>query len=372
MTSALIPNQYSCIPPGGPLELGDIEDLDGYPTVFCPWHNYDFNLKTGESSTGLQQQTYEVQVVGSEVYINIDVELSRKPNSDQASDETNIRKTELSPDAIAPRPSSDTLCNWAVTILCTPDPEKKVRLTLEVADRWITGDLSDIGECTPPDEPVHTKDLKVVAVGKTRKLGKAGSLGSRVSLLHSLANIEQWAIDLSWDIIARFSRSCVDGERPLPKEFFTDFVKVAADEAKHYKLLAERLLSLGSFFGSQPVHNGLWQSAQETSHSLLSRLAIVHMVHEARGLDVHPKTHARFLSAGDKESADLLEVLYTEEITHVATGIQWFSFICDSITTFHELVRKHFKGYLKPPFDTSGREQAGMTEAWYLPLVKPS
>ncbi|XP_032223226.2 uncharacterized protein LOC5521875 isoform X2 [Nematostella vectensis] len=114
-----------CPHEGGPLELGDIEDLDGYPTVFCPWHHYDFNLKTGESSTGLQQQTYEVQVVGSEVYINIDVELSRKPNSDQASDETNIRKTELSPDAIAPRPSSDTLCNWAVTILCTPDPEKK-------------------------------------------------------------------------------------------------------------------------------------------------------------------------------------------------------------------------------------------------------
>jgi len=27
---------------------------------------------------------------------------------------------------------------------------------------------------------------------------------------------------------------------------------------------------------------GLWQSAEETSHDLLARLAIVHMVHEAR------------------------------------------------------------------------------------------
>lgn len=27
---------------------------------------------------------------------------------------------------------------------------------------------------------------------------------------------------------------------------------------------------------------GLWQSADETSHDILARLAIVHMVHEAR------------------------------------------------------------------------------------------
>ena len=39
---------------GGPLELGDIEDLDGTPTLYCPWHHYDFNLKTGKSSTGLE------------------------------------------------------------------------------------------------------------------------------------------------------------------------------------------------------------------------------------------------------------------------------------------------------------------------------
>lgn len=56
---------------------------------------------------------------------------------------------------------------------------------------------------------------------------------SRVSVLHSLANIEQWAIDLSWDVIARFSRIQIgEGSTYLPRDFFTDFVKVAADEAK--------------------------------------------------------------------------------------------------------------------------------------------
>lgn len=56
----------------------------------------------------------------------------------------------------------------------------------------------------------------------------------------ALANIEQYAIDLAWDIIARFADTEVEGQR-LPVEFFLDWAKVAEDEAKHYSLLARRL-----------------------------------------------------------------------------------------------------------------------------------
>lgn len=48
-----------------------------------------------------------------------------------------------------------------------------------------------------------------------------------------MANIEQWAIDLSWDIIARFSNATPEGtDETLPRGFYDDFVKVACDEAK--------------------------------------------------------------------------------------------------------------------------------------------
>ena len=50
-------------------------------------------------------------------------------------------------------------------------------------------------------------------------------------MIHSLANIEQWAIDLSWDVMGRFSTFKIN-EKPLPMEFFDDFIKVANDEAK--------------------------------------------------------------------------------------------------------------------------------------------
>jgi uncharacterized ferritin-like protein (DUF455 family) len=55
-----------------------------------------------------------------------------------------------------------------------------------------------------------------------------------------LANIEQYAIDLAWDIIARFADFEVNGER-LPVEYFLDWAKVAEDEAKHFTLLSKRL-----------------------------------------------------------------------------------------------------------------------------------
>lgn len=107
-------------------------------------------------------------------------------------------------------------------------------------------------------------------------------------MIHSLVHIESVAIDLSWDIIARFTSA------KLPKEFYDDFVKVAQDESRHYSLLKQRLEELGSSYGiisfalhslnsgSLPAHDGLWQSALESKDSILVRLAIEHMVHEAR------------------------------------------------------------------------------------------
>ncbi|TRY56640.1 hypothetical protein DNTS_011047 [Danionella cerebrum] len=360
----------SCPHEGGPLEEGDIEDLgNGKLALICPWHHFDFSLETGSSSSGLQNQVYEVQVVDGKVYINTPNALSLCPITETKMRHEAVLPTELSS-------SENTLSFWATRILHTPDPNEKVALTKLVQENWTSGRITETGEALPPAQPCRKETLTVVEPGKIKR-GKGGTLASRVALLHSLANIEQWAMDLSWDIIARFSTFRLSSGEPLPPQFFHDFVKVAGDEAKHYQLLEQRIVELGSFFGALPVHNGLWQSAAETSHDLLSRLAVVHMVHEARGLDVHPQTLSRFAAQGDYSSVKVLEVIYSDEITHVAAGLRWFTYICckegrDTLKTFHDLVKLHFKGFLKPPFNREGRETAGMTEEWYIPLVKPS
>jgi uncharacterized ferritin-like protein (DUF455 family) len=94
---------------------------------------------------------------------------------------------------------------------------------------------------------------------------------------------------------------------------------------------------------------------------------------------VLPKTIARLRSGGDAESADLLsDIIYPEEISHCAAGLRWFKFLHEgsshdaTVASFHSIVRAHFYGLLKPPFNDEARALAGFTSEWYLPLSMPT
>nr|XP_020467883.1 Rieske domain-containing protein-like [Monopterus albus] len=68
-----------CSHSGGPLCEGDIEEADAVLQVFCPWHDYNFDLRTGKSGTFLQQQVYEVKLEDSSVYVKHTSHLSLQP-----------------------------------------------------------------------------------------------------------------------------------------------------------------------------------------------------------------------------------------------------------------------------------------------------
>jgi len=96
---------------------------------------------------------------------------------------------------------------------------------------------------------------------------------------------------------------------------------------QHYRMLKARLKELGAQYGDLPAHEGLWESATATSKDVLARLAIEHMVHEARGVDITPQTIERLAAGGDKTSSELLKTILADEVTHVAAGVKWFSYI---------------------------------------------
>jgi len=101
----------------------------------------------------------------------------------------------------------------------------------------------------------------------------------------------------------------------------------------------------------------------------------VPLVLEARGLDVTPAMIAKLDAAGDGESAAALRVIYRDEIGHVAAGKRWFDWACaragrPPTETWHALVRRHFKGRLKPPFNEAARRQAGLEPDGYLALAQ--
>jgi uncharacterized ferritin-like protein (DUF455 family) len=260
-----------------------------------------------------------------------------------------------------------TLAEAAVAVLETADPREKARLGRAAVAAWREGAFEGIGSAAAPERPgrPETPALRPPREVPKRKITEAPA--GRIALLHALAHIELNAVDLSWDMIARYT------DHDLPEGFYIDWMKVADDESKHFLMISDRLEELGSHYGALNAHDGLWQAATETADDLLARLSIVPLVLEARGLDVTPAMIKKMREVGDDASAAILQVIFDDEITHVAVGKRWFDHVCDRegkprIETWQHLVRTHFRGGVKPPFNVPARELAGFAAAFYVPL----
>lgn len=256
-----------------------------------------------------------------------------------------------------------TIADSCRAVLLAGDPYAKVKTARAVARGWRRGALAHAFDVPMPDRPARPAQPRLLPPNRMPKRGKGGSERSRIALLHALAHIEFGAIDLAFDMAGRFGAG-------QPRSFVDDWIAVGADEAMHFVLLDRRLRSLGAGYGALPAHDGLWEAASETGHDLLARLAVVPMVLEARGLDVTPATVASFEKAGDPRSAAILTRIYTDEIRHVAAGSRWFKWACESqqfdpVPHWQALVRTHFRGALKPPFNDSARARAGLPREYY-------
>jgi uncharacterized ferritin-like protein (DUF455 family) len=260
-----------------------------------------------------------------------------------------------------------TLARACRDVLCAAAPEAKVKAARAAARAWRRGELAFAFGTAMPDQPARPDRPELLPPNRMPKRGRAGSARSRIALLHALAHIEFAAIDLAFDMAGRFGAA-------FPRAFADDWIAVGADEAMHFALLDRRLRSLGSHYGALPAHDGLWEAAEATAHDPLARLAIVPMVLEARGLDVTPATVASLERAGDMRSAAILGRICRDEIRHVAAGTRWFGYGCEKkgfapVSHWHSLVRAHFRGALKPPFNDSARAAAGLSRDYYAGLA---
>ncbi len=264
-----------------------------------------------------------------------------------------------------------TLTEMAVEVLTTADGREKTALSHKHAATWFAarkaGDTIPIGTANPPLRPARPEKPELLDPRDVPRR-RPGSPAGRIAILHAVAHIELNAVDLHWDIVARF------GDVPMPMGFYDDWVKSADEESKHYNLICDCLENMGSFYGALPAHAGMWRAAEDTAEDIMGRLAVVPMVLEARGLDVTPGMIEIFEKAGETETVEALKVIYAEEVGHVAYGSKWFHFLCgrhekDPKEVFHELVRKYFHGALKPPFNEEKRAEAGLPPDFYWPLA---
>ena len=260
-----------------------------------------------------------------------------------------------------------SIAEAARSVLDTAEPAAKVKAARLIARQWRRGELAHRFDVAMPDAPARPDRPELLPPNRMPKRGRAGSERARIAGIHALAHIEFVAIDLAFDMIGRFG-----GE--FPRSFVDDWIGVGADEAMHFALLDRRLRQLGSHYGAHPAHGGLWEVAEATASDAMARLAVVPMVLEARGLDITPMTIARYEAAGDLPTARILRRILSDEIRHVGAGTKWFESTCRITETspqqaWRALVSRHFRGVVKPPFNDSARDAAGLTREYYLALA---
>jgi uncharacterized ferritin-like protein (DUF455 family) len=267
---------------------------------------------------------------------------------------------------------SASLAELAVEVLTCGEGRAKAALAHRHAATWrasrAAGKPLAIGRAQPPLQPARPARPALLDPRDVPRR-RPGSVQGRIALLHAIAHIELNAVDLHWDIVARFT------DQPMPLGFYDDWVQAADDEAKHFNLLCDCLEAMGSHYGALPAHAGMWRAAEDTVDDLLGRLAVVPMVLEARGLDVTPGMIEIFTKAEEAQALAALRTIYTEEVSHVAYGSKWFNWLCgragdDPKEVFHALVRRYFHGALKPPFNEEKRAEAGIPPDFYWPLVE--
>ena len=247
----------------------------------------------------------------------------------------------------------------ALEILCLHDPVAKAGQTRAL---FAEIDPATIDPSEQPDThgalPGRPALPQLVSPNAVPRRSPATPEG-RAALLHAVTHIEFNAINLALDAAWRFSG--------MPLQYYVDWLGVASEEALHFTLLREHLVSLGFDYGSFDAHDGLWAMTQRTAHDITARMALVPRTLEARGLDATPPMQARLRQAGDERAAQILGVILRDEVGHVAIGNRWYRWLCerdghDPVSHYAELARRHHAPRLHPPFNLEARRAAGFTE----------
>lgn len=240
------------------------------------------------------------------------------------------------------------------------NPQLKVQQTYQLynglmADSFsIESHLTVNSDCKVgiPEKPVL---VPAYQLPKRRVASKEG----HAALIHSFAHIEFNAINIAWDAVYRFDA--------MPQQYYLDWARIAKEEAYHFQLLDDYLQTMGYHYGSFQAHDDLWNMVKMTAHDVMVRMALVPRVLEARGLDVTPDIIAKFKHHGYNKAADILEIIYQDEIGHVDIGSHWFHYLCekrnlDPLVTFKELIREYASDKIRQPFNELARKNAGFSQ----------
>ncbi len=255
----------------------------------------------------------------------------------------------------------------ALQCLLARDPAAKVAAVAAMSTAWLEGSLAidEDGALDPdgsvPGRPARPELVAPLLVGRRSMATTEG----RAMLIHALAHIEFNAMNLALDALWRFAG--------MPAAYYADWLRVAAEEATHFAMLAAHLEQLGYNYGDFLAHDSLWEMVDKTRGDVLARMALVPRTLEARGLDAIPPLRAKLAQAGDKAAAAILDIILRDEVGHVEVGNRWYNELCqqrglEPIATYAALALQYKAPVPRGPFNLEARRRAGFSEAELLAL----
>jgi uncharacterized ferritin-like protein (DUF455 family) len=262
--------------------------------------------------------------------------------------------------------STTTLREQALALLCICEAQAKAEATLALAEQCANRplDAADIGcarqlqaAASIPGRPQRPELRHHTEVPQRSPFTPEG----HAALIHAIAHIEFNAINLALDALWRFA--------DMPADYYRDWLRVAAEEAKHFLLLSQHLASLGGHrYGDFAAHDGLWSMTDKTRHDIVARMALVPRTLEARGLDATPPLQDKLRRIGDSAGVAILDILLADEVGHVAVGNRWYGWLCARqglapLSHYRLLCRRYEAPRPKPPFNLAARRAAGFSEA---------
>lgn len=177
---------------------------------------------------------------------------------------------------------------------------------------------NEYSEFLLPKQPGRSQ--KIAFSNEQLKFPKSTRLNEndkKAMALHSFANHELLAIEMMAAAILIYPHKTEEDVR-----FKKGIVTALKDEQKHLGLYIGRLNELGYEFGDFPLNDFFWRLMTKLE-TPAQYTAVMALTLEAANLDFAQHYAEIFRSFGDEKTANILDTVLEDEISHVAFGAHW-------------------------------------------------
>ena len=250
---------------------------------------------------------------------------------------------------------------WAKQLLLAPDLKSKLTpLSL----------TAPMGQWDPSFQLPYSpgRDTRLAFSEEKMKFPKRTTFEratSRAQAIHSFANHELLAIEMMAAALLIYPHHDHDPDSIRCKR---GIMSALRDEQKHLQLYVLRIEELGHQLGEYPLNDFFWRQMEKLP-TMASFLALMALTFESANLDFALFYQKVFQEVGDQKTADVLQLVFDDELTHVGLGGHWLG-KWRGDKTLWEYYREVLPFPMTPArsrglgYTPSTRLQAGLPQEW--------